>query len=261
MPESGIRELPLRFRGETAVVTGAASGIGRACVDLLSAGGLRVVSIDRDEVVRDLAHQWREHGRDVTGCVADVVDESAVSEALNEANAEGLAYAVNCAGIHGQVSFDQITLDEWRRVLDVNLLGAFAASRAAVGWMRRTGFGSIVNVTSTEARHVVALVNPEAVPHYAASKAALEMLTRSMAHSLAGDDIRVNAVAPGFTATPMTAGNHGAHALVPEAQARQLIKRLAEPTEIASAVAFLLSDNASYITASTLAVDGGFMSA
>ena len=254
-------ELPLRFRGDAAMVTGAASGIGRACVEVLSQAGLQVIGVDRDEAIHDWAARWRDEGRDVTAVCVDIVDESAVGEALASVNPSGLAYAVNCAGIHGQVSFDDITLDQWRRVLDVNLLGAFAASRAAVAWMRAVGFGSIVNVTSTEAQHVVALVNPDAVPHYAASKAALEMLTRSMAHALAGDAIRVNAVAPGFTATPMTTGNHGAVELAPEAQARQLIKRFADPEEVVAAIAFLLSDNASFITASTLAVDGGFMSA
>lgn len=248
--------LALTFRGDAALVTGAASGIGRACVDALVSAGLRVIALDRDESVAEVT-QSHPVGA-VDAIASDVTNEDRMSEALSHVNTNGLAYVVNCAGVHGQFSFDTITADEWHRVLDINLLGAFWASRAAVPHLRATGFGAIVNITSIEARQVVALINPDATPHYAASKAALAMLTQSMAHSLARDNIRVNAVAPGFTSTPMAHGNHGATDLAPQAADRMLIKRYATTREIAEPVAFLLSDSASYITATTLAIDGGF---
>ena len=248
--------LAFAFRGEAALVTGAASGIGRACVEVLIQAGLRVIALDRDDAVNSLT-QTHTSGA-VVAVTSDVTNEDRLSEALSAVNTDGLAYVVNCAGVHGQFSFDTITADEWHRVLDINLLGAFWASRAAVPYLRTTGFGSIVNVTSIEARQVVALINPDATPHYAASKAALAMLTQSMAHSLARDSIRVNAVAPGFTSTPMAHGNHGTSELASQAADRMLIKRYATTREIAEPVAFLLSDSASYITATTLAIDGGF---
>jgi len=186
-----------------------------------------------------------------------VVDEGALASAIAEIAPEGLAYVVNCAGIHRPATFEDVTLDDFRRILDVNTLGCLTATRAATPWLRRTGFGSVVNITSLEAHRTIALMNPLAVPHYAASKAALESLTRSMAHSLAPHSIRVNAVAPGFVATAMTAGDHGG-SLAPQALGHLLVKRYATPAEIASAVGFLLSDPAAYITATTLLVDGGF---
>jgi NAD(P)-dependent dehydrogenase (short-subunit alcohol dehydrogenase family) len=102
-------------------------------------------------------------------------------------------------------------------------------------------------------------VNPDATPHYAASKAALDMLTRSMAHALATDAVRVNAVAPGFVATRMTRADHGAADLPGPAATHALIKRYADPAEVAAAISFLLSDAASFITGATLRVDGGYL--
>jgi NAD(P)-dependent dehydrogenase (short-subunit alcohol dehydrogenase family) len=252
------RRLSLTFRGSTALVTGAASGIGHATVEMLGSAGLRVIAVDRDPSVQQAAEDWASRGLDVVSFVVDIVDEAMVTAGLAELAPDDLAYVVNCAGIHGQYSFDDIPVAEWRRVLDVNLLGAFAVTRAAARWLRPTGHGAVVNVTSVEAHRVVALINPDATPHYAASKAGLDMLTRSMAHALAGDCVRVNAVAPGFVATPMTRGNHAATALPETAAAHSLIKRYADPAEVAAAISFLLSDAASFITGTTLRVDGGF---
>jgi len=186
-----------------------------------------------------------------------VTDEPALADGLAAIDPQGLAYVVNCAGIHRDATFDGLSLDDSRRMLDVNTLGAYAVTRAAAPWLRRTGHGSVVNITSLEAHRLVALMNPEAVPHYATSKAALASLTQSMAHTLARDSIRVNAVAPGFVATPMTETAHGG-GLAPQAVAHLMLKRYATPEEIAGVVAFLLSDLASYITATTVMVDGGF---
>ncbi len=250
------RSALLRFRGQAAVVTGAASGIGRATCALLASTGLRVVAIDLSD---QLAETVEAVPGDVVGVRVDITDEQAIASALDEVAGDGLAYVANCAGIHVQRSLADISTDDWRRMLDVNLLGAFAVTRAATPHLRRSGGGAVVNISSVEAQRVVALVNPDAVPHYAASKAALESLTRSQAHALAIDAIRVNAVAPGFVATPMTQGNHDAVELPEPARARALIPRYAEPEEIAWAIAFLMSDAASFVTGTTLAVDGGYL--
>lgn len=254
--------LRLTFAGSAALVTGASSGIGRACALMLASAGLEVLALDRDDRVEQTAAEIAEAGGRAVAIVADVTDEPAVSAALALVDAQGLAHVVNCAGVHGQHSFDDITHDEWQRVLEVNLMGVFGVTRAAAPWLRAHGSGSVVNITSVEAHRVVALVNPDAVPHYAASKAAVEMLTRTTAHTLASDNIRVNAVAPGFIATPMALGNHGGDGaeFPAPAASHALIKRYADPAEVASAIAFLLSDAASYITGTTLAVDGGYLS-
>ena len=252
--------MPLHYRGHTALVTGAASGIGRATAERLASTGIRVIMVDRDPELEQVVGELVASGRDAVALSLDIVEEAGVSEGLERVGAEGLAYVVNCAGVHGQFSFDDITTDEWHRVLDINLLGAFAVTRAAARWMRECGSGAVVNITSVEASRVVALINPVAVPHYAASKAALEMLTRSMAHALAPDAIRVNAVAPGFVSTPMSRGNHATAGFPAQAASRTLIQRYAVPDEIAAAVCFLLSDEASFITATTLNVEGGYLS-
>lgn len=256
---AGTSRIELELSGATALVTGAASGIGLATTRMLGAAGVRVLAVDVATGLEDSVRDLVTAGCDVVAVRHDITDEEGLVAALEAAGADGLAYVANCAGIHQQRSFDDITLDEWRRMLEVNLLGAFAVTRAAARWLRASGGGAVVNVTSTEAERVIALVNPDAVPHYAASKAALAMLTRSEAHALAADGIRVNAVAPGFVATPMTRGNHDASDLPEPARARALIQRYAEPEEIAVAVCFLLSDGAGFITGTTLHVDGGYL--
>ena len=165
---------------------------------------------------------------------------------------------VNCAGIHQPAGVEELSADDWTRMLSVNLVGAFNVSRAAARHLRSAQAPAIVNITSVESTRVVALVNPHATPHYAAAKAGLDMLTKSLAHEFAPDGIRVNAVAPGAVDTPMMRGDHGRAPLARAFADHLLIKRYARPAEIAAAICFLLSDSASYITATTLTVDGGF---
>jgi NAD(P)-dependent dehydrogenase (short-subunit alcohol dehydrogenase family) len=169
-----------------------------------------------------------------------------------------LSYVAHCAGIHHSAGAGELNADDWSRMLGVNLVGAFNVARACAAHLRSAPGPAIVNVTSVEAARVIALINPHATPHYAAAKAGLEMLTRSLAHEFAPDGIRVNAVAPGAVDTPMMRGDHGRVPLARAFADHLLIKRYARPAEIAAAICFLLSDSASYITATTLTVDGGF---
>lgn len=246
--------LPLTFHGATALVTGAASGIGAATADLLRSAGVDVIGLDRDYP----AGVQSDPG--ITRARVDITDSVAVEAALVQAlGGAPLAYVVNCAGILHDTGFDHATVEAWRRTLDVNLVGAYNVMVAAKPFMVRDRGASVVNVTSLEATRVIALSNPDPTPHYAASKAALAMLTKSAARALAGEGIRVNAVAPGFVRTKMGAAAHGGDASLPEALRRRVpVGRFAEPSEIASCIVFLLSDQASYVTGSALAVDGGF---
>jgi NAD(P)-dependent dehydrogenase (short-subunit alcohol dehydrogenase family) len=245
------------FAGDTALVTGAASGIGKATAEALGAAGLRVLLLDRDaaagaDVCARLGEQARFHP-------ADVADQGQTERAITVlAGGRPLSYVAHCAGIHHSAGAGELNADDWSRMLGVNLVGAFNVARACAVHLRPAPGPAIVNVTSVEAARVIALINPHATPHYAAAKAGLEMLTRSLAHEFAPDGIRVNAVAPGAVDTPMMRGDHGRVPLARAFADHLLIKRYARPAEIAAAICFLLSDSASYITATTLTVDGGF---
>lgn len=243
----------LTFSAPTALVTGAASGIGAATTEALVEAGLRVIAVDRQEI-----------GDPPAGVIAralDVSDEAAVGELLADQELIGdLGYVVNCAGIHEQVGFDDLAESNWQRMLGVNLLGAYYVMRAAAPSLRRSGNGAVVNVTSLEAGRVVAVLHSDPALHYATSKAGLEHLTRGIARALAADGVRVNSVAPGLVATPMTMANHSTNGgdLPEPLRRRAAIERYADPSEIANAIMFLLSDQASYITGASLLVDGGF---
>jgi NAD(P)-dependent dehydrogenase (short-subunit alcohol dehydrogenase family) len=247
--------LPLTFHGDRALVTGAASGIGAATAELLRSSGLHLVCLDRDYPAG-----VRRAADDLTEVAVDIADAVAVEQALGEALGDSaLSYVVNCAGILEDTGFADTSVEAWRRMLDVNLIGTYTVITAATPYLERSQGAAVVNVTSAEAHRVIALSNPDPNPHYAASKAGLAMLTKTAARALAASGVRVNSVAPGFVRTKMAAATHGAGAGLPEALGRRVpMGRFAEPSEIAATIAFLLSDQAAYITGSELRIDGGF---
>jgi 3-oxoacyl-[acyl-carrier protein] reductase len=252
----------MRLEGKVAVVTGGGSGIGLASVRRFVAEGARVVAVDRN--VDRLAEEFG--GSDAVVPLAGDVTRSADSDAAVARAVEEfgrLDVLVTAAGIAQPSSqrttefggdITDITDEDFAEVVEVNLHGTFYALRAAVPAMRRNGAegGSIVTISSVGALTIQALVLP-----YPASKAGVLGMTRAAAARLAPDNIRVNAVAPGATDTPMLALNGE--------EARQLIvdlaplKRMASADEMANTVLFLASDEASYFTGQTLSPNGGMV--
>ncbi|BBY73988.1 3-oxoacyl-ACP reductase [Mycolicibacterium parafortuitum] len=245
--------LPLTFSGGDALVTGAASGIGAAIARTLMSAGVRTIRMDLQAPQPD--PDFPAH---LQAGVALDVREPDLLDKLSGAAPENVAYLVNCAGVIDDTGFSGVDRALWLRCLEINLMGAYNTIDALTPVLRRASPAAVVNISSIEAGRVVALSNPDPSPQYAASKAGLQMLTQSAARALAADGVRVNSVSPGFVATPMAAAHGDTTELPPALAPRVPAGRFAAPADIAHAVAFLLSDQAAYITGSDLRVDGGF---
>jgi NAD(P)-dependent dehydrogenase (short-subunit alcohol dehydrogenase family) len=230
-----------------AVVIGGGSGIGRACAELLAERGRRVAVLDLRVPEIEIAGVE-------TVVEVDVRDTDAVEDALAEAEAQigALDAAVHAAGTARVTPLLEITRKEWDLVVGVNLTGAWNVLSAAARRFADHGGGAFVALSSVDAERPVA-----GLAHYCASKAGLESLVRVAALELGGAGIRVNAVAPGVVQTPMMDPVLAEPAVREEFLEHIPLGRVAEPLEIASVVAFLLSDDARYVTGQTVIVDGG----
>ncbi len=245
--------MKLELDGKVAMVTGAGRGIGRAIASQLACGlGARVAVLDRDyEHAVEVAEEIECGAK---GFRVDVVDAAAVTACVDEVEQHlgPIEVLVNNAGITRDNLLVRLTEEHWDSVVDVNLKGAYLCTKAVSRGMMQRRSGRIVNIAS-----VVGLVGNKGQANYAASKGGLIALTKTVAKELASRNIRVNAVAPGFIETDMTAG---LSAQAREALSAQIaLGRLGAPEDIANAVAFLASDAASYITGQVLVVDGGMV--
>lgn len=239
-----------RLAGRTALVTGAAQGIGRAIADRFAAEGARLARLDLNAIDTDAVGDL--------ALVADVSDEAAVKEAVNAARTAFGRIDIlvnNAAGGNSPTPAADLTLAQWRRTIDVNLTGAFIVSRSVIGSMRKTGGGAIINVASQLGS--VAARNRAA---YCASKGGLLQLTRAMALDHADDGIRVNALSPGAVMTRRLTGLYGSEDAATKALAeRHPIGRIAVPSDMAGAAVFLACDESGFMTGSDLVVDGGYL--
>ncbi|KEQ52724.1 SDR family NAD(P)-dependent oxidoreductase [Sphingobium chlorophenolicum] len=242
-----------RLANKVAIVTGGASGIGGATVRRFVGEGARVLIADIDDVRG--AALAEELGPDALFQHLDVSKEGDWTAAIDAAmRAFGrIEILVNDAGYYRATPLQDATVEEFQRHVDVNQLGVFLGMQAVVAPMRAAGGGAIVNISSTGGMR-----GGPSLFHYRATKWAVRGMTRSAAHDLASLNIRVNTVLPGPIETPMMkAGN--SQDRIEAMKGRTLLQRLGQPSELAAAVLFLASDEASYITGIDLPVDGGTM--
>lgn len=242
-----------------ALITGAAQGLGRAIADRLAQDGFELIVSDvQADAVRRAAEELVAAGAVATALPLDVSDEAAVLVAFAEIDARfgRLDVLVNNAGVigTGAARFEDNALAVWQQTMRVNLNGPFLMCRAAVPLMKRGGCGRIVNMSSRAGRTRTAARNPA----YPASKAALIGLSRVLAGEVGSHGITVNCIAPGSVVTPMTTTAHDDQSDYFERQAAgTALGRIALPGDIADAVAFLCSDEASFITGAVIDVNAG----
>ncbi|MEJ6479409.1 MAG: glucose 1-dehydrogenase [Octadecabacter sp.] len=237
-----------KLDGKTALVTGAGRGIGKAIADRFAQEGARVARMD-------LAHSTSDGDLILT---VDVSDETAVQRAVSETQAAFGRIDIlvnNAAADNSQTPVGDLTLDEWRRTIDVNLTGVFLLSRAVIRMMRKTGAGVIINVASQLGS--VAVRNKAA---YCASKGGVLQLTRAMALDHADDNIRVNSLSPGAVMTERLTNLYGSEEAASDALARfHPIGHIGLPSDVAGGAVFLASDDARFMTGSNLVIDGGYL--
>ncbi|WP_244146421.1 SDR family NAD(P)-dependent oxidoreductase [Comamonas antarctica] len=241
---TSIPEMPAlgRLAGRRIVVTGAASGIGAAIAELFVAEGAQLAALDRHaEGIR--------HG---TALTADVSDEASVAQAIEQAARAmgGIDGLVNAAGIANGELLSEVSLEDWRRVIDVNLTGSFLMARACYPHLRAVQDSTIVNFSSGQGLQPFLRRGA-----YAASKAGVISLSKSLAMEWA--PIRVNTICPGAVDTPMVRNGYDPEVLRTQVGARYALGRVAEAVEIARAALYLTGGESSFITGVALAVDGG----
>jgi 3-oxoacyl-[acyl-carrier protein] reductase len=241
---------------KTAVVTGGSRGIGRAIAVALAAEGAKVAVIyaGNAAAAEETLSLIKEQGGEAVAMQCDVADDAAVSDMINAVKEQfgSVDILVNNAGITRDGLLMRMKEGDWQTVLDTNLTGVFHCTKAVTKLMMKQRSGAIINITS-----VVGQTGNAGQANYAAAKAGMIGFTKSVAKELASRGIRVNAVAPGCIDTDMTAVLSAA---VKEDMLKSIpLGRVAQPEEVAKAVVFLASDNASYITGQVLNVDGGMV--
>jgi NAD(P)-dependent dehydrogenase (short-subunit alcohol dehydrogenase family) len=236
-----------------AIVTGAASGLGQTFAVALAKARYRVAGLDLADLAETEA-LVEAADSELLPVPCDVRDPASVEAAIAAVVAEfgALHVVVNNAGIYPPIPFDQTTLDDWQRVMRVNLDGPFLVTKAALPHLRAAGWGRVVNIVSA----VVFLGPPELVA-YTTSKAGLVGFTRALATELGPEDITVNAIAPGLTRTATAARTTGADGGFERVRDLQCVPRIEEPEDLVSTLLYVCDKHSGFLTGQTINVDGG----
>lgn len=241
---------------EVALVTGASIGIGKAIALRLARDGfdIAVNFLTHENEAKAVSAEIEKLGRKSRIYKVDVADYEMVAEMVEKVSEElgNISVLVNNAGIYQRATIDELSAEDWKRTIDVNLTGCYNCAKAVIPEMKRRGRGFIVNISS-----MLGFKGTDHGAHYAASKAAVIGLTKSLAQELSPHGITVNAVAPGAIETAIIAYDSPSDRKRREESTP--VRRVGQPEEIASVVSFLVSKEAAYITGETLHVNGGFL--
>lgn len=247
----------MRLQGKVAFISGGARGMGAAEARLFASEGAKVAIADvLDDEGRKIEAEINETGGECIYLHLDVTSESQWQQAIQDAVSRfgKLDILVNNAGISAHGKIEDVTVEEWDRVMDINGKGVFLGTKTAIPEMRKAGGGSIINISSQ-----LGLVGTDiSSPQYQASKGAVRIFTKTAAIQYAKEGIRVNSVHPGPINTPMTEARRANPEIYKLMLSRIPMGRYGEPQEVANAVLYLASDESSYVTGSELVIDGGW---
>lgn len=246
----------MRLKDKVAIITGAASGIGKATAKLFAEHGAKVVVADIDEdggnqTVTDIQDAGNEAIFIQTDVTIKADTDQMVAQTLK--NYGKLDTLLNSAGIAMRLPVAELPEEDWHRCLDVNLNGVFLCAKAAIPAMQKNGGGSIINMSS-----IYGIVGADVRAAYVASKGAVTNLTRGMALDYAEDNIRVNCICPGFVETPLVAGVIKTPDEYQKLANKHPMRRLGQPEEIAYGALYLASDESAFVTGIALPIDGGY---
>jgi len=247
--------MELYLKDKIVIVTGGASGIGAKTAEFFIQEGVKVLIADvNQEKIEKTLHSLKGMNGEVKGFYCNVTDEKQVGQMMEHAVSQmgGIDFLVNSAGVGGGMNpLENAPRSEWQRILDINLIGTINCCKAVMPILRQKNRGRIVNIASE-----AGVSGEKGLEIYAASKGGVISLTKSLAKSLGRQNVTVNAVAPAFVHSPMTAF------LTPELEKKWLsmytLKRLGEVADVASMIVFLCSDRCSWITGQTISINGGF---
>lgn len=246
----------MRLKGKVAIITGAASGIGKATALLFAQHGAKVVVADIDKPGgNQTVANIKEYNNEAAFIHTDVtIRDNTVQMVEHTVRIFGkLDILLNNAGIAMRLPVADLSEADWHRCLDVNLNGVFLCSKAAIPAMKQNGGGSIINMSS-----IYGLVGADVRAAYVASKGAVTNLTRGMALDYAEDNIRVNCICPGFVETPLVAGVVRTPEEYQKLANKHPMRRLGQPDEIAYGALYLASDESAFVTGIALPIDGGY---